>query len=222
MPAGNTYAPRFLAALLLIPLLAGCHLAQWRGDPAAPSVVLIGDSLVFHADGNSQAGEDNQRISDELIARGLRPYVQGWAGANLAIGRLVWDSPSRNQVAEPDVVVIAFGTNDMKDADGDGPHVPLETSRAILTDWLGVLPADACVRLVGVAETIWGWGLHETGPPFNAMLAQVAATRPGTEYLAWEPDPAWFPEGGADPHPNDEGDAAYRAFLVSAAESCLA
>jgi lysophospholipase L1-like esterase len=199
-------------------VLGACNPARWRGDPEAPAVVVIGDSLVFGADGNRQLGDDAHLLSDALVAEGFQAYVKGLVGGRLEHGRTLWDVPARREVDAPDVVVIALGTNDMKLVDG-GPQVPLEEARATVREWIAALPIDACVRFVGVVETREAWGLDVTAPAYNDMLAEELDAHPDGEVVSWVPDPSWYPSAG-DPHPDDAGDAAYRALIASAAEAC--
>ena len=158
----------------------------------------MGDSLVYMSDASGLGGIETY-VTDELVTGGYRAYVTGWI--------------------TPDVLVIALGTNDMRVNPQTGlPSTTPEAAAIVLGSWLAEVP-DACVRLVGVAESVTGWGLDVTGPGWNAMLAATAATHADAAYVAWEPLTAWT-EGGANPHLSPEGREAYRALLVSAAMSC--
>ena len=205
-------------ALLIVVLLSSCRIGQWNGDPEAPSVVVMGDSLVYMSDASGLGGTETY-VTDELVTGGYQAYVTGWIGATVNFSYLhLWNQSSRMGIT-PDVLVIALGTNDMRVNPQTGlPSTTPEAAAIVLGSWLAEVP-DACVRLVGVAESVTGWGLDVTGPGWNAMLAATAATHADAAYVAWEPLTAWT-EGGANPHLSPEGREAYRALLVSAAMSC--
>jgi hypothetical protein len=196
---------RAVAVASSVLVLAGCT-PVWWGLPEDPSVVVIGDSLTFQADGNELADENNHVLSQALADAGFYGYVDGRTGADLAYGREAWDRDVRRTVPDPDIVVIALGTNDMMLVDGE-TVVPLE-------------PADACVRFIGVNEGVWGWGLDVSGPAYNAMLAEESLAHPDAAVAEWRPDMSSFPGGGRQPHADDVGDAAYRDLIVSLAEGC--
>ncbi|MEZ5244622.1 MAG: hypothetical protein R2707_05965 [Acidimicrobiales bacterium] len=178
----------------------------------------MGDSLVFLSEASSLSGTETW-ITDELIAGGFQAYLTGLVGVTVDFTYLhLWNQPSRQGIT-PDVLVVALGTNDMHvDPQTGLPLTTPEAAAIVLGTWLAEVP-DACVRLVGVAESVAGWGLDVTGPGWNAMLVATAAAHANATYVAWEPLAAWT-GGGSSPHLTPEGRDAYRDLLVSAATSC--
>lgn len=200
-------------------LLSSCATGTWTGDVADPAVVVLGDSLVFESE-QATIFTSETWITDDLVAAGTRAWVTGWTGLRFERAYPdLWDAPFRDGVV-PDVLVIAVGTNDMRvDAESGLPPTTPEEVRPILAAWLAEVP-DACVRVVGVAESISGWGLDVTGPAFNAMLAEEVALHADAAYVPWAPDPAWT-GGGAEPHMTMAGRDAYRAMIVAQVADCL-
>jgi hypothetical protein len=205
------------AALATGALLAtACVTGSWTGDADATSVSVIGDSLVWQAEGNVVLTEPQQQVlTHELAASGYRAHVSGWIGETIPKGYAeLWPIVA----TEPglDIVVIALGTND---ATGDAP---LSESRAALQTWLADAVDVGCVALVGVNEHATAWGLDIDGPPFNAMLAEEAALAPNAIFVPWEPDLDIHGHHG-DPHlETPEAQAQYRATLHDAADQCAA
>ncbi|MDG2025893.1 MAG: SGNH/GDSL hydrolase family protein [Acidimicrobiales bacterium] len=199
-------------------MVSSCVTGTWTGNNADPSVVVIGDSLVFISERSGPGGTETW-ITDDLVAGGAYGYVTGWIGSTLWLGyEVAWESPSRQGII-PDVLVVALGTNDMRIFPGETePGGDVEKSRLDIKAWLAEVPA-ACVVLVGVAENIWGWGLDVSGPAWNAMLADEAALHANATYVPWEPDLAWV-SGGSQPHPNSVGRVAYRDLIVAEALDC--
>ena len=201
-------------------MLTACATGDWTGDAADPDVAVLGDSLVFHSEQGSIFSSDTL-ITDDLVAAGNHAWVTGWSGLTFAEGYPdVWDVPSR-QAITPDVLVIALGTNDMRIMPGETePRTTVEAVRPLVAAWLAEVPA-ACVRLIGPSDSITGWGLDVTAPPFNTMLAEEAALHADAEYVAWNPDPAWT-DNGAEPHLTQAGRDAYRALIVAEVADCQA
>ena len=199
--------------------LTSCVTGTWTGDAADPTVAVVGDSLVYQSE--QAVGTTETLITDDLVAAGTQAWVTGWTGLSYGVAYPnVWNLPDRQGVV-PDVLVVALGTNDMRILPGETePRTTVEAVRPLVAAWLAEVP-NACVRLIGPAESISGWGLDVTAPPFNAMLAEEAALHADAEYVAWNPDPAWT-EGGQDPHMTQAGRDAYRAFIVAEVADCLA
>lgn len=192
--------------LLLSALLIGCG-----GNDEPGHVVVLGDSLVFQADGNRAPDDANRLLVTALEEEGSTVEGGGLIGLSVpAAYESLW--PTIEEQA-PDVLVVALGTNDSRDG-----AIPLETSRQALTVWLEEVPSS-CVVLVGVNEGTSTWGLDVYGPPFNAMLEDVAADHPDVRVVQWDPDPAMLGQDGV--HLTEVGRVAYRRLIVDAAESCL-
>ncbi|MFT5202109.1 MAG: lysophospholipase L1-like esterase [Candidatus Aldehydirespiratoraceae bacterium] len=208
-----------LVALSLALLLSSCKEGVWTGDQQDTSVAVFGDSLVYSSEADD-FNAPNTYVTDDLVALGSYAYVTAWIGASVAYSYAnLWNLPSRNGVV-PDVLVLALGTNDMRVNPVTGlPYATVEDARLVLQAWLAEVP-DACVRLVGVAESITTWGLDVTGPGWNAMLSEEAALFGNAAYVPWEPLAAWT-ANGTSPHLAEDGEDAYRALIVSAAAGCL-
>ena len=206
------------AVAVILLLLTGCKVGEWTGDENATTVAVIGDSLVFQSERASLESNETW-ITDALVNEGYRAWVTGMIGSTVNSAFVYpnyWNNQQREGV-NPDIIVVALGTNDMNMKDGV-VAADVEVQRLILRDWLASQP-QACVRLIGVAENVWGWGLDITGPVWNNMLAEEASLHPNAEYVAWEPDIAWVHDG-EDVHMTVEGRNAYRDHLVAAANSC--
>jgi lysophospholipase L1-like esterase len=199
--------------------LSSClTISDWSGDPGAPRVAVIGDSLVFLSE-RSDSVDGAQMITDELVANGLQAWVTGWIGLTVDFAYpVVWNDQSRADLA-PDVVVIALGTNDMAvDPASGATAATIDDARLTVRAWLDEVRA-ACVRLIGPAESVTEWGLDITSPAWNAMLTEEAERHPDARFVPWEPLSEWT-DGGRTPHMTPEGQAAYRDLIVSEAVEC--
>jgi hypothetical protein len=225
--------PTVLVLVSGLVLVTSCRIGVATGDPEDPVAVVLGDSLVYNAEGNDGAAvTDSWLLTDALAADGWYSYVSGWIGASIQFTHdHLWHQSTREALGPPDALVLAVGTNDMGANGTEAPAVPLETARSQYEALLAEVPAGTCVRMVGVAENVAGnWRLDLWGPPYNQMLMEVAAeaTHLEAEYVAWEPELAWLPgwtegqEFGTDPHTLPAGDVAYRELLIAAADSCRA
>jgi hypothetical protein len=201
-----------LAAAGAAALLVACQLGVWMGSPDDPAVVVIGDSLIFQAEGNY--GFDDQRhLAQALVDAGYQAHVTGFIGWTMPGGYTdLW--PSVPSPPEPDVLVIALGTNDSHDG-----QIPLAESQAALQAWLAEAASVPCVVLIEVNENAVAWGLHESGPPYNDMLAQEALAHPQAFTVPWSPDPALM-----DPEQihfaGEAGRAAYRQAILDGVARC--
>jgi lysophospholipase L1-like esterase len=191
--------------------VTSCQTGRWTGT-GEHSVSVIGDSLVYQAEGN--VGVKDQRVlADELAASGYRAHVSGWIGETIATGYVdLWPEVAHDP--ELDVLVIALGTNDV------GRDIPLEESRAALRQWLAETGAVGCVALVGVNEAAFGWELDVYGPAFNAMLAEEAAALPNGLFVPWVPDLDIHGYHGDVHFETPEAQAQYRATLHDAVDRC--
>ena len=179
-------------------LASSCATGEWTGDPQAPSVAVVGDSLVFQSQRTMHGTET--WITDDLVASGMYGWVTGHTGLTVAGAYpAVWDTPSREGLV-PDVLVLALGTNDMHVLPETGqPRTTPEDARPLIRAWLGEVPAG-CVKLIGPAESITGWGLDVTAPAWNTMLTEEAALHADAAYVPWMPLPAWTDNGDNPPH----------------------
>jgi hypothetical protein len=187
----------------------------WMGDAAAPSVAVIGDSIVYQAEGNDGPVPTSRLLAEALVASGYRAYVSSWVGTTIGQAHdQVWPTVAREP--ELDILVVALGTNDIKKG------VALAESRSVLDRWLAEAPHARCVALVGVNEHAFAWGLDVEGPPFNAMLQDLAGSRTDTVYVPWDPDLDIHGRDGDVHLKTPAAQAQYRTTLQCAADSCAA
>lgn len=204
-----------LVVLAAAATTAGCQDGVWMGDPSAREVSVIGDSLIFQAEGNEGLGDSERLLADELVARGDRAHVAGWIGFTLQQGH---DALWPKVASDPDleVLVIALGTNDIAN------DVPLETSRAQLRQWLVEAAAVDCVALIGLNVQAFAWRLDIFGPAFNQMLLEEAARHPNATYVEWHPDLAIHGTDGDVHFHSPEARAQYRETIHLAVDGCAA
>lgn len=194
--------------------VAGCLPAPpaWVGS-SGPGVLVVGDSLVNGAQtGGGLDSSDPDRFLDEALnSAGYRASVSKMIGAST--GDLVMAKPLPSPA--PDVVVVALGTNDMHDG-----AVPVATAVGNIEAYLDEAGAVCSVVVTIVDEP--SWGLDVTAPLFNAALVGLAESRPGVLVADWAAVVDGHPEflGSDGVHHTVEGQAAYRALIVDAADRC--
>lgn len=184
-----------LAALLLLVPLAAAPPANAR---TAPHVLVVGDSL------------------QELTAPYLNRYLPGVRLTINAVGGYnsfqIFDLFQESYEPSQSVIVFDGGTN-------DNPEYPeiLAGNLAKVASTVG----DRCM----VVPTVHGFtvnGVDNTGK--NRVVAEFAASRPGTQVPDWAGAVATHPElmQADNLHPIAEG-ADYRAQLIAQGiEGCLA
>jgi hypothetical protein len=183
------------APALLLALLA---LAVPAPAAGAPHVLVVGDSL------------------EELTSPHLSRYLPGVELTINAVGGYnsfqIFDLFQESYEPSDDVVVFDAGTN-------DNPEYP-EILAGNLAKVAGIV-GDRCL----VVPTIHGFtvdGVDNTGK--NRVVAEFAASRPGTQVPDWATVVATHPElmQADNLHPVEEG-ANYRAQLIAqGVEGCLA
>lgn len=186
---------RRIALLSLLLLLAVAPAAQAR---TTPHVLVVGDSL------------------EELTSPYLSRYLPGVELTVNAVGGYnsyqIFDLFQESYDPSVDVIVFDAGTN-------DNPSYPeiLAGNLAKVADVVG----DRCM----VVPTIHGLhpgGVDDSGK--NRVVAEFAASRPGTQVPDWQGTVFAHPElmQADNLHPIEEG-ADYRAQLIAqGVEGCLA
>lgn len=180
-------------------LLALVALAAWATPAAAaPHVLVVGDSL------------------EELTSPYLSRYLPGVELTVNAVGGYnsfqIFDLFQESYEPSDSVIVFDAGTN-------DNPEYP-EILAGNLAKVAGTV-GDRCL----VVPTIHGFtvnGVDNTGK--NRVVAEFAASRPGTQVPDWAAVVATHPElmQSDNLHPDEEG-ADYRAQLIAQGiQGCLA
>jgi hypothetical protein len=183
-------------AVLLLAFLAPA--ASAVPAAAAPKVLVVGDSL------------------EELTSPHLSRYLPGVELVVNAVGGYnsyqIFDLFQESYEPSDDVIVFDAGTN-------DNPSYP-EILAGNLAKVAGIV-GDRCM----VVPTIHGLhpgGVDDTGK--NRVVAEFAASRPGTQVPDWAGVVATHPElmQADNLHPIEEG-ADYRAQLIAqGVQGCLA
>ena len=184
------------AAALLLALVA--LVVPVAPATAAPHVLVVGDSL------------------EELTSPHLGRYLPGVELTVNAVGGYnsfqIFDLFQESYEPSDSVIVFDAGTN-------DNPEYP-EILAGNLAKVAGIV-SDRCL----VVPTIHGFtvnGVDNTGK--NRVVAEFAASRPGTQVPDWAAVVATHPElmQADNLHPVEEG-ADYRAQLIAqGVEGCLA
>jgi len=146
---------------------------------AATRVMVIGDSLI--------AGSSAENV-DELTARGYDPTVAANPGRPLSDP---WTQSKVTEAAKDPtiaIVVLATAANDnIRNFDGaklGGDAQALAVYRQLLRSTMAQLQGR-CIVLVDARDVRALYYRSDYAPKTNDSLRQVAATRPGTEVVAW-------------------------------------
>lgn len=186
---------RALGALLLVLVALAASAGQAQ---AAPKVLVVGDSL--------------EELTSPYLSRylpGVELVVNAKGGYN---SFQVFDLFQESYEPSDSVIVFDGGTN-------DNPSYP-EILAGNLAKVAGIV-GDRCM----VVPTIHGYtvnGVDNTGK--NRVVAEFAASRPGTQVPDWAGVVATHPElmQADNLHPTEEG-SDYRAQLIAqGVEGCLA
>ena len=176
--------------VLLLLVVAGCGGAvRYSGPEGAPKVFLVGDSLVVESEGSIE-----EVFADERLALAAeRGKGTGWAADRL-----------QRQVrgGEPDVAIVASGTNDWIGGWDDGDAQAVD---------------DALRSLDGVGCGIWVLPASRFAD-IARRIADAAASHPDVHVARWDEasagHPEWYVEDGV--HHNEAGRLAYAAFIHDA------
>jgi len=186
---------RAIGALLLVLVALAASTGQAQ---AAPKVLVVGDSL--------------EELTSPYLSRylpGVELVVNAQGGYN---SFQIFDLFQESYEPSDSVIVFDAGTN-------DNPAYP-EILAGNLAKVAGIV-GDRCM----VVPTIHGYtvnGVDNTGK--NRVVAEFAASRPGTQVPDWAAVVATHPElmQADNLHPIEEGDD-YRAQLIAQGiEGCLA
>lgn len=151
------------------------------GPESAPLAVVVGDSLIVGAETEGDGALQynfgtigSGFLTNDLHDNGYRTSVAGTVGSKTS-SLNNWSAWS----STPDIVVIALGTNDMRDS-----STSVSTAANNVTAFLNRYPTSQVV-FVGIAETTT-WGLNKSGPAWNSWLKSEALRRGGT-FVDWAP-----------------------------------
>jgi len=154
----------------------GCPAPQWptalnTGEPGqGRRVLIIGDSLTR---------DSRKRTIQELRASGWTPTVRCWGGK-----RLDWASAQIARAKKldqlPGVVVLAFGTNDMR-------WISRSVTEQRVEQVLDQLGPNRSVLWVNTLASPWGGDRFSRAKQrwFNRMLERVAKKHPNLQVLDW-------------------------------------
>jgi lysophospholipase L1-like esterase len=171
------------------------------------SVAMVGDSITVASEGPLQTGFRDLGLDIQAIdaASGRRITADGGAGST-GVDAVVALAPS-----QPDLWVIALGSNDVFQYEGE------EAYRNEIAALLNALPADAPVVWVDTYLT----EDPERSAEFNRALRDTLAFR-GTASMA-----DWWSVAGGDGvlsdgiHPSEEGARQFADVVMSAVEPWL-
>lgn len=218
------HAKRFnpIAALLIAFLavlgVTACEPAPYVGTPDAPRIAVVGDSLVAGLNGD---------YTNRLTSRGWNASVTGIGGMT---SRDHWDTLQRIMPSNPDVVLIALGTNDIREVNAglqtwDGFRDSVRYS-------LEITRAAPCVAWVGVNEVNGFYGpgigdLSQIGWVVNNIIQQElqrSGRAAGTTfYGSWADASRNHLEyflGPGNVHFTPAGNVAYMNVLDQAISQC--
>ena len=229
-----------VSLLLLVAALSACIPApkEWQGE--GTKVVVFGDSLTWwaeHGQDGFDAPEGTQLLTDALIDAGFSASVNAVIGHTANDGSEIlakWDE----NMAPPDIVVVAYGSNDLHNIvkpDKDGQTT---TQSQVQQDYLNFVSQfqtkwpnhTPCVVMVNVHDRSETWGLDVNGPEFNFFVTGglAAIYYPIFQSVDWDAvasDPAHADMWETDPDlvhfDQDEQDIrVYRDLLVNGAIQC--
>ena len=179
----------------------------YQGDPAAPTVAVVGDSIT--------------QLSTTRFVERLRTAwsvsVQGFSG--LFVGELA-PNATRYAATEPDQVVINLGSNDAHEL------VPTAQSVADMQALIGLFPEADCIHLTTITTSSGLPSTTDGGHRLNDELRAMALADPRVRIIDWaaavaahqaagNPGGSWTFDGI---HPSTAG----REALVGMVETALA
>jgi len=209
-----------VASIALVAIVsAACEPEPYVGPANGPRLAIVGDSLI---------DQSRQQMSETFIGEGWNTSVTGRGGYS---SRDHWTTQRRVMETDPQVVVLALGTNDFREI-----VTGLQTwdgFRASVRESIGITRAAPCLVWVGVTQTYGFFGgppvgnLDQLGWIVNVIIQQELAVsgRPAgtTFYADWAGASRARAEyflGPGDVHLNDTGDAAYARLIDSAVDRC--
>lgn len=206
-----------IVAILLVFAGAACEPNPYAGAHG-PRIGVIGDSLVVGIE---------ELATAQLRDRGWNPSVTGHAGYTVADE---FDTMTRLMATDPQVVVLALGTNDIRDL-GYGKQTWAQL-RDDVRQALALTRSAGCVVWVGVNTYNGAWtpgdgDLTVAGSRVNQVITEelAASGRPEgtTDYADWSAISAGHMEyfsAPGDPHFTPAGNQAYTDLIVETAGRC--
>lgn len=207
-----------VATAILIFVTTGCLStpSAWTGPADGLRVGFYGDSITQMSEtggGTSQGPDVPHQLTDAMVAAGFQSSYSAMVGAQSAdLTNITYPDGTPG----PQVVVVALGTNDLH----DGNASP-ETVISNIVTFLDRMKAE-CSIIVNVEE-ISVWGLSTYAAPYNALLDDLAASRPDVVVADWnsqvQADPTLLKPDNV--HPSLEGQVAYRDLIVDSVRAHL-
>lgn len=204
--------------LLLLVLFTSCEPDPYVGRADGPRIAVIGDSLL------EQMHED---YTSTLVTRGWNASVTPKGGYTT---RDHWDTEERVMATDPDVVVIALGTNDVREI-----NAGLQTYDGIresVRHSIDITRGARCLVWAGINEVsgLYGPGLGnlaEFGWVVNVVIQQELAwsgRAPGTTvYVDWAAASRKHPEyfvAKDDVHHSSIGQRAFASAIDAGIARC--
>lgn len=207
-----------MLVLVLAAAVTACEPDPYEGRANGPRIAVIGDSIV------TTLRDD---YADSLSARGWNASVTGTPGYTT---RDHWSTEEAAMRTDPDVVVIALGTNDVREVDAG-----LQTYDGIrdsVRHSIDITRGARCLVWTGINEISGYYGpglgnLAEFGWVVNTIIRQELAASgraPGsTQYGDWARDSRLHPEyfvAPGDVHLTPDGELAFEATVDDAIARC--
>lgn len=184
----------------------------FTGDPAAPTVVVLGDSITQMATTTLR-----QRLGESWWVS-----VRGFGSRRVAE---LQPTAVQYAAASPDQVVINLGTNDA------GQGQPVAQTTADLEAMIDLFPGARCVHLVTISTSSVLLPLNVGGHELNQALRDLVAARPQLRLVDWASAVEANQAAGGDPfagtlwtldgvHLSQAGQQALADMLTTSLDRC--